>query len=204
MNALTVTVSMKEGAAGVSSLVQRASGLDPQALVRARSLREGVLEVFVSTPFEVVASRRCAGSVDPDGGVVGASDFLAGGAGTSRQASWPGSLPPASGFTLVDQVPVDVVRGLADQGHALARQFNGPLGPPKSLLDQTVLTVEGEGRAEIPMRMIFACTSLGLIPGFDAPLEIPRHLRVSTCGRWVRLDAPFGTVYRSSGLSLLV
>ena len=97
MNALTVTVSMKEGAAGVSSLVQRASGLDPQALVRARSLREGSLEVFVSTPFEVVASRRCAGSVDPDGGVVGASDFLAGGAGTNRQASWPGSLPPASG-----------------------------------------------------------------------------------------------------------
>lgn len=53
------------------------------------------------------------------------------------------------------------------------------------------------------MRMIFACTSLGLIPGFEAPAEIPRHLRVSTSGSWVRLDAPFGSVYRSTRPTLL-
>ena len=59
-----------------------------------------------------------------------------------------------------------------------------------------------EAQVEIPMRMIFACTSLGLIPGFAASLKIPRHLRVSGKGRWVRLDAPYGSVYHSTRLSL--
>ena len=78
------------------------------------------------------------------------------------------------------------------------------MGPPPSLLNQTVVTVEGNGQTvEIPMRMIFACTNLGLIPGFSASMDIPRHLRVSSLGRWVRLDAPFGSIYRSTRLSVL-
>ena len=103
----------------------------------------------------------------------------------------------------LDTLPVSVVRSLADEGQSLARQFSGPMGPPASLLDQTVITVEHDvsgTKVEIPMRMIFTCTSLGLIPGFSAPMDIPRHIRVSAAGRWVRLDAPFGTVYRTAGL----
>lgn len=121
-------------------------------------------------------------------------------------AAWPGALPPASGFVARDEVPVGVASRLADEGRSLARQFSGPAGPPRSLLDAVVLTADAESLqpVEIPMRMIFACTSLGLIPGFDAPAGIPRHLRVATCGGWVRLDAPFGSVYRTSGLNLLV
>ena len=77
------------------------------------------------------------------------------------------------------------------------------MGPPSSLLNQTVITVEnGEDKVEIPMRMIFACTNLGLIPGFAAPMNVPRHLRVAGKGRWVRVDAPFGSVYHSTRLSL--
>ena len=96
------------------------------------------------------------------------------------------------------------MRELSDKGQQLARQFSGPLGPPASLLNQTVVTVTGPENQEvgIPMRMIFACTNLGLIPGFAAPMDIPRHLRVSGLGRWVRVDAPFGSVYRSTRLSL--
>ena len=102
-------------------------------------------------------------------------------------------------------MPVGVARRLADEGRNLARQFSGPAGPPKSLLDGIVLTADADSDnpVEIPMRMIFACTALGLIPGFEAPAEIPRHLRVSSCGRWTRLDAPFGSVYRNAGLGLL-
>ena len=68
-----------------------------------------------------------------------------------------------------------------------------------------MLTADAESAhpVEIPMRMIFACTALGLIPGFEAPTEIPRHLRVATAGSWVRLDAPFGSVYRSARPNLL-
>ena len=98
-----------------------------------------------------------------------------------------------------------VVRSLADDGRRLAKQFSGPLGPPRSLLDQNVLTADsGSGSGvDIPMRMIFTCTSLGLIPGAGAPADIPRHLRIATAGRWVRMDAPYGSVYHSTGLNLL-
>ncbi|GAB3692085.1 hypothetical protein [Corynebacterium nasicanis] len=197
-----------DGAPGLQALIGRASDLDASASVRFRQLGEYV-DVFVTTPFQVVASRRVQGEVSRDGAVVSVLDLLdalrtgSPSIGPARDPNWPGALPPESGFQLLDEVPVGVVRELADQGQALARQFSGPLGPPASLLDQTVLTVTGEaGTAEIPMRMIFTCTSLGLIPGFAAPLDVPRHLRVSTVGRWVRIDAPFGTVYRSTSLSL--
>ena len=117
----------------------------------------------------------------------------------------PGALPPASGFIAREEVPVGVARRLADEGRNLARQFSGPAGPPRSLLDGVVLTADAESAnpVEIPMRMIFACTALGLIPGFEVPAEIPRHLRVATSGSWVRLDAPFGSVYRSTRPNLL-
>ena len=103
---------------------------------------------------------------------------------------------------LVDELPVGVVRDLADQGRALARQFSGPMGPPASLMDQTVITAtssSGDTSVEVPMRAVFACTALQLIPGASAPEEVPRQLRVSSLGRWLRIDAPFGSVYFSAG-----
>lgn len=205
---MTETLQITGGAPGLQALVGRATGLDASASARFRQLGETV-DVFVTTPFEIVASRRITGTAGRDGAVVGANDLLNAllneteEIGPARDPNWPGALPPEAGFTLVDNIPVAVVRELADQGQALARQFSGPMGPPASLLNQTVLTVSNEQQeAEITMRMIFTCTSLGLIPGFAAPIEVPRHLRVSVAGRWVRLDAPFGTVYRSTGLSL--
>ena len=63
--------------------------------------------------------------------------------------------------------------------------------------------MKSRGLGDVYKRQIFACTALGLIPGFEAPTEIPRHLRVATAGSWVRLDAPFGSVYRSARPNLL-
>lgn len=195
-----------DGRPGLRSLVDRAVGLDASASARFRQLDEQSVDVFITTPFQVVASRRITGRASRDGAVVAATDLLdalhadSDMIGPARDPNWPGALPPASGFAIVDTLPVQVVRELADKGQALARQFSGPLGPPASLLDQAVITLDGT--VDIPMRMIFACTSLGLIPGFSAPIDIPRHLRVSTTGRWVRIDAPFGSVYRSTSLSL--
>ncbi|MFS0320816.1 hypothetical protein ACL1BM_09235 [Corynebacterium striatum] len=209
------SLELRGGGPGLRALIARAVGLDVAALVRLRQLDENTVDVFVTTPFEVVASRRVEGTVSRDGAVVSASALhealLLGDAepgtlelGPARDPSWPGALPPATGFVLLDTLPVEVVRELSDKGQQLARQFSGPLGPPASLLNQTVVTVNGPENQEvgIPMRMIFACTNLGLIPGFAAPMDIPRHLRVSGLGRWVRVDAPFGSVYRSTRLSL--
>lgn len=206
---LTVT----GGAQGLRALARRAVKLDPQSLARISLIDDHLIDTFITTPFDCTASRRVDGTVSRDGSVCPAGTIgeLVDGAcidlGPSLDAQWPGALPPKTGFVEREIVPVAVVRQLAEQGKALARQFSGPLGPPKSLLNQTVLTVEPAedgttARVEIPMRMIFACTSLGLIPGAGAPESVPRHLRVATSGRWIRLDAPYGSVYYSPRLSL--
>ena len=206
-----VAVRIERGARGLTALLSRALALDAQASARIQEVGEGQLDVFVTTPFDAIASRRTSGSTTHPGATVSARamlDALKAGAaevGPARDAAWPGALPPASGFIAREEVPIGVARRLADEGRNLARQFSGPAGPPRSLLDGVVLTADADSDApvEIPMRMIFACTSLGLIPGFEAPAEIPRHMRVATSGSWVRLDAPFGSVYRSTRPNLL-
>ena len=206
-----VEVRIERGARGLTALLSRALALDAQASARIQKVGEGQLDVFVTTPFDAIASRRTSGTTTHPGATVSARDLLdalkSGEAevGPARDAAWPGALPPASGFIAREEVPIGVARRLADEGRNLARQFSGPAGPPRSLLDGVVLTADADSDnpVEIPMRMIFACTSLGLIPGFEAPAEIPRHLRVATSGSWVRLDAPFGSVYRSTRPNLL-
>ena len=206
-----VEVRIEQGVRGLTALLSRALALDAQASARIQEVGEGQLDVFVTTPFDAIASRRTSGSTTHPGATVSARamlDALKAGAaevGPARDAAWPGALPPASGFIAREEVPIGVARRLADEGRNLARQFSGPAGPPRSLLDGVVLTADADSDApvEIPMRMIFACTALGLIPGFEAPAEIPRHMRVSTSGSWVRLDAPFGSVYRSTRPNLL-
>lgn len=206
-----VEVRIEQGARGLTALLSRALALDAQASARIQKVGEGQLDVFVTTPFDAIASRRTSGTTTHPGATVSARamlDALQSGeaeVGPARDAAWPGALPPASGFIAREEVPIGVARRLADEGRNLARQFSGPAGPPRSLLDGVVLTADADSDTpvEIPMRMIFACTSLGLIPGFEAPAEIPRHLRVATSGSWVRLDAPFGSVYRSTRPNLL-
>ena len=205
------SLAVSGGGRGLAALLSRATGLQADALARFQQLDGGAVDVFVTTPFECLASRRILATPSRNHAVVAAADLLAAlrsgseTVGSARDTSWPGALPPADGFTERDVVPVAVARQLADEGRNLARQFSGPAGPPKSLLDSVVLTADTESAdpVEIPMRMIFTCTSLGLIPGFAAPDDVPRHLRVATAGRWTRIDAPFGSVYHSAQLNLL-
>ncbi|MCQ4607373.1 hypothetical protein [Corynebacterium pseudogenitalium] len=211
--ATTETLVVEQGERGLRALLQRALALQDDAYARFQRVGEHDVDVFVTTPFDCVASRRVRGTVSRDGAVVPARRVLealetsTGALGAAQDQNWPGALPPAQGFVLREEVPISTARQLADEGRNLARQFAGPLGPPVSLLDAVVITVDADDRGpklEIPMRAVFTCTSLGLIPGFEAPVEVPRYLRVSSAGRWVRIDAPFGTVYHSKSLSLFV
>ena len=203
----TETLTIERGGRGLISLLQRAVALQDRAMARFSTVSDAAVDVFVTTPFAVIASRRVAGSCSRDGAAVLVSDLLADATDTTMMAAaldagWGmGALPPVAGFELLDEIPADVVQRLSDQGRALARQFSGPLGPPQSLMDQAVITVNDD--TEIPMRLVFTLTALGLIPGMDAPATIPRHLRVSRNSRWVRVDAPFGSAYHSSGINLL-
>lgn len=203
----TETLTIERGGRGLISLLQRAVALQDRAMARFSTVSDAAVDVFVTTPFAVIASRRVAGSCSRDGAAVLVSDLLADATDTTMTAAamdagWGmGALPPTTGFELLDEIPADVVQRLSDQGRALARQFSGPLGPPQSLMDQAVITVNDD--TEIPMRLVFTLTALGLIPSMDAPAAIPRHLRVSRNSRWVRVDAPFGSAYHSTGINLL-
>ena len=203
----TETLTIEHGGRGLISLLQRAVALQDRAMARFSTVSDAAVDVFVTTPFAVIASRRIAGSCSRNGASVLVSDLLADATDTTMtavamDAGWGmGALPPTTGFELLDEIPADVVQRLSDQGRALARQFSGPLGPPQSLMDQAVITVNDD--TEIPMRLVFTLTALGLIPGMDAPATIPRHLRVSRNSRWVRVDAPFGSAYHSTGINLL-
>ena len=203
----TETLTIERGGRGLISLLQRAVALQDRAMARFSTVSDAAVDVFVTTPFAVIASRRIAGSCSRGGAAVLVSDLLADATDTTMtavamDAGWGmGALPPVAGFELLDEIPADVVQRLSDQGRALARQFSGPLGPPQSLMDQAVITVNDD--TEIPMRLVFTLTALGLIPGMDAPAAIPRHLRVSRNSRWVRVDAPFGSAYHSTGINLL-
>jgi hypothetical protein len=203
----TETLTIERGGRGLISLLQRAVALQDRAMARFSTVSDAAVDVFVTTPFAVIASRRVVGSCSRNGASVLVSDLLADATDTTMtavamDAGWGmGALPPTTGFELLDEIPADVVQRLSDQGRALARQFSGPLGPPQSLMDQAVITVNDD--TEIPMRLVFTLTALGLIPGMDAPAAIPRHLRVSRNSRWVRVDAPFGSAYHSTGINLL-
>ena len=140
-----VEVRIERGARGLTALLSRALALDAQASARIQEVSEGQLDVFVTTPFDAIASRRTSGSTTHPGATVSARamlDALKSGAaevGPARDTAWPGALPPASGFIAREEVPIGVARRLADEGRNLARQFSGPAGPPRSLLDGVVL-----------------------------------------------------------------
>ena len=128
-----VEVRIEQGARGLTALLSRALALDAQASARIQKVGEGQLDVFVTTPFDAIASRRTSGSTTDPGATVSARamlDALKSGAtevGAARDTAWPGALPPASGFIAREEVPIGVARRLADEGRNLARQFSGPV-----------------------------------------------------------------------------
>ena len=105
---ITESLRVDAGGPGLQALVARSVGLDASASARFRQLTEDSVDVFVTTPFEVVASRRIRGVASRDGAVVAATDLLTAlendveEVGPARDPNWPGALPPAGGFRLLD------------------------------------------------------------------------------------------------------
>ena len=66
-------------------------------------------------------------------------------------------------------MPAAELEGLTERGLAVAREHAGPMGPPASLLDQTVLTVSGPAGSRarppvrIPLRCLFALSGMGFL-----------------------------------------
>lgn len=193
----------------LGAFVARVVRLNQLATVRLRAV-DGRVTAWASTPFDVLATRSVHGTLEPDDVTAPAAGLLTAlaverartvdpGAGEL----WSGQLPPDDGWSAMEDVPAAELEVLAERGLALARESAGPLGPPASLLDQTVLTVTadtaagGRGTVKVPLRCLFALSGMGFLGGQGlggAPES--DAVRVSATGSWLRLDARYGAVVR--------
>ncbi|MEW5810200.1 MAG: hypothetical protein AB1925_12155 [Actinomycetota bacterium] len=191
----------------LSAFTERARGVDEAAVVRLRERPGGLIAAWVSTGFDVLASRTVGGRLRPADLCAAADALLAGLAamapdgyvdpGFAMDSAWRSGLPPDAGFVHLDDVPAAEVFALAQRGTALAREHSGGHGPPTSLLDQEVVEVAaGDDRVGIPMRCVFALTAMGFVPDGAGADEV---VRVRTTAAWLRIDARFGSVYRRRG-----
>jgi hypothetical protein len=187
----------------LGAFVARAVRLDGQGVVRLRNRDGGRVDAWVATPFDVLATRTVLGKIEPGDMTVSGNDLLAALAvsradrvdpGRAMDMQWRSALPPKAHWQVVEeQLPAKIVSELTDRGLEVARENVGPHGtPPASLLDQTVLTVSGDGlEVKIPMRCLFAMSGMGFLGSGD-----DEHVRITATDAWLRIDARFGAVVR--------
>ena len=199
MSALHITDPDDRGDLG--TFVGRVVRLDQTAAVRLLGSASGRVTAWASTPFDVLATRSVPGTLEPADVTTFAAALLSALSVDRSDAVdpgsgglWQGLLPPEEGWAVVDTVPAAELEGLTERGLVLAREHAGPLGPPASLLDQTVLTVAGAAGppVRIPMRCLFALSGMGFVGAGDAGETV----RVSATSSWLRLDARYGAVVR--------
>lgn len=198
----------------LATFLARVAQLDESAVVRLRVRDDGRVVVWAATQFDVLACRAVRGDLrTPD--ITAAVDEVLRGlqnpdadgyvhTGFPMDSAWRGALPTDNGFEYLDDIPARSVLELAQRGGELAREHSSAHGPPVSLLDQSVVTVDGAGgqQVDVPMRCVFALIAMGFIP--PSPTE-EEPVRVRALPSWLRLDARFGSVYRHrTDLSLLV
>ncbi|GAA1393966.1 hypothetical protein GCM10009613_41360 [Pseudonocardia kongjuensis] len=196
----------------LGAFTARVARLDEAAAIRLTATGDRVT-AWARTPFDVLVTRSVTGTLDGGGPVTAHASSLLTALAVERAeeidpgpaAAWFEELPPEDGWALVDDVPADELDGLADRGLALAREHAGPMGPPASLLDQTVLTVSPPepGRpVTVPMRVLFAMSGMGFLGSGPGGAGDGPRVRVSAAGSWVRLDARYGAVVRRRVVSL--
>jgi hypothetical protein len=199
--------------ADLAAFAERAVRLDPAAVIRLRARTADQFAAWAATGLDVLAGRVVAGALKPDDLSVGADELARGLAamdltdssgyvspGFPMDSAWRGALPPDSGFTHLDDVPVRLMLDLAQRGSELAKEHGSSQGPPVSLLDQEVIRVSaGDDSVGVPMRCVFALTAMGFLPQEADAVESGEIVRVRVLPTWLRIDARFGSVYRRRG-----
>ncbi|NUP48434.1 MAG: hypothetical protein HOW97_14165, partial [Catenulispora sp.] len=122
--------------------------------------------------------------------------------------AWTGFLPPRTGWRPVGELSVGAVEAAARAGIAAFKQQAEAL-PDQERTRAAVDRIAAEiwdrplGHG-LPVRVAHAARALAFLgpTGADAPSEAVAAVR--SAGRWLRLDAPYGTVVVRSGSGLLV
>ncbi|GAB09601.1 hypothetical protein GOARA_043_00760 [Gordonia araii NBRC 100433] len=215
-----LTLASASDAADVAAFTARLLRLDEAAVVRLQQRDDGLVGLWGTTGFEVLATRAVFGSLTP-GDVVCDARTLGGAAGSGAlsidpgfalDSAWRGALPPQSGYRQVDDVPLRTIVDLAQRGAALAKEPIGGHGPATSLLDQVVLEVadhSGDTSVGVALRSLFALTGMGFARDRNGraisesstldDIDDDEPVRVRASGTWIRLDARFGAVYQRRG-----
>ncbi len=200
-----------------ATFLARARRQDAAAVIRVSARGDGRLGLWLSTGFDVLATRSVVGTCRPSDLVcdaAGLGDSLGSGAavidpGFSMDSAWRGALPNSTGFVQIEDVPARTVVDLARRGAVLARDEGSGHGPATGLLDQVVLEVSDESTSEsvgVLLRSLFALTAMGFIRDRNhrevtdsSPLDAiaeSEPVRVRANRTWIRLDARFGSVYQ--------
>jgi hypothetical protein len=115
---------------------------------------------------------------------------------TRMDAHWLSPLPPGSGWQRIEVVPDSAVREVVRSGALLAKDTTTRVGQ-QALLDSIVLRVHSLDRAvEVPLSALSGLTRMGFLPRQSSAA-------VDVAPGWLRVAAPFGSTYLSSGLSTL-
>lgn len=210
----------------IAKVIGRVRTMDPNALARMRQV-DGAVDIFFSTPTGTIYLQRLPGFLESaEGAVIKVSDlgealFNARGAesieaGPTVDLLWRGSLPPVSGYTLLETPPGSVIRRLYRDMATESREHSGPAGIARSLLDQELMRVAADGNGErdnlaekdaqvaITGRMVATMGALGLAPEPTNP-ELGKYdlVRVSAQGSWIRIDGLGGSLFapRPGGLA---
>jgi hypothetical protein len=187
--------------ADLAEFVARVVALDPTAGVRLRGGDNRHVTAWAATPFDVLATRSVAGTLEPADVAVPATSLLTAlaveradtvdpGAG----AAWRSELPPDTGWTAAGEGDAADWAELVERGLESAAADGTGHGPSAALLDETaaVLPVPVGPPVRIPLRCLFALSGLGLLAASDPAPPV----RVAATGSWLRLETPGGAVVR--------
>jgi hypothetical protein len=216
--------------ADFAPMAERAVSIEATAVLRLRG-GPGRVAGFVRLPYDVIAGRSLAvpaatppaatppASTPPAGtppastppaafdATVSAAEFLRWLQAPSEDARvekpltrmdahWLSPLPPGSGWQRIEVVPDSAVREVVRSGALLAKDTTTRVGQ-QALLDSIVLRVHSLDRAvEVPLSALSGLTRMGFLPRQSSAA-------VDVAPGWLRVAAPFGSTYLSSGLSTL-
>ncbi|MFW0784588.1 hypothetical protein AAFP35_08700 [Gordonia sp. CPCC 206044] len=214
-----VTLNGPDDLADAVAFLARAVRIDDAAVVRLAARPDGLIGLWVTTGFDVLAGRSVFGTLRPDDIVCDATtlrDTLAAASpgvpadpGFGMPSAWRGALPAQAGFGHLDDIPARTVVELSRGGAHLAKTEGSAHGPATGLLDQDVLEVSSataDDGVSISLRSLFALTAMGFVRDADgheitetSSIELiaaDEPVRVRVSGAWIRIDARYGSVYQ--------
>jgi hypothetical protein len=203
------------------AFLARLTRLDPAALVRLRSHRRHRTALWARLPWAALVCRTVPGPGPGDATVSARallSELASGGdrLPTRRDADWRWPLPPDDGGRVIERIPADELRRLADAAagalrsastHGVAGRAVGQRALRDALLDHVAIEITDvrggpDPRVEVSQRLVQAVTRMGFLGPAGTPPD--EAIQVRLAARWVGLAGPFGSAWLPRGNQLMI